>query len=79
MIAFKIVATVVVLLPAAFGLVLLFASADRLFRGVRWLPLPMPKKNTRLYTALLTFWRALGAMALLLSVAFAYILFVRQG
>jgi hypothetical protein len=73
---FKIIGTLVVAVPAAFGAYMVFAPADRLFRGVRWLPLP--QKGTSLYTALLTFWRALGVVALLFALFGAYIIFFRS-
>ena len=71
---FKALGGCVLLLPAAFGSFLLFGSADRLYRGVSWMPLPLPKKGTLLYTVLLTFWRVLGAIVLLCVVFMAYIL-----
>jgi hypothetical protein len=67
------IGTLVVVVPAAFGLFLLFASADRVFGSIRWLPLP--EKDTVLYKALLTFWRALGVFALLFAVFGTYIIF----
>jgi hypothetical protein len=73
---FRIVGAVAVLIPTAFGLFLLLASADRLFRCVRWLPLP--QKGTLLYTALLTFWRAIGAFALLFALFLGYMTFFRS-
>jgi hypothetical protein len=65
----------VVGIPAAFGLFLLLSSEHRLFACVRWLPLP--KKGTSLYTVLLTFWRVIGAMALLFALWGAYIIWLR--
>jgi hypothetical protein len=73
---FKLLGIFAVLAPAVFGLTLLFAPGDRLFRGVRWMPLPMPEKNTRLYTLLVAFWRSVGAIALLFSLFLAYIIFI---
>jgi len=70
---FKIVGPIVLLIPTAFGLYMLLASADRLFRAVRWLPLP--EKGTVLFTVLLKFWRALGVFALLFAAFGAYIIF----
>ena len=73
---FKIVGAIVLLIPTAFGLYMLLSSADRLFNGVRWLPLP--EKGTALYSVLLTFWRALGVFALLFAAFGAYIIFFRS-
>jgi hypothetical protein len=73
---FKIAGAIVLLVPTAFGLYMLLASADRLFRGVQWLPLP--QKGTALYSVLLTFWRILGVIALSFAAFGAYIIFFRS-
>ena len=73
---YYLLATLIILPFASFGLTLLFASSDWLFRSVQWTQLALPEKNTRLYTVLLTFWRVIGAIVLLFSMFFAYIVFI---
>lgn len=73
---FNIMAVFVVLVPAAFGSLLLFASGDRLYRIMRRLPLPppLPDKGTRLYIVLLTFWRVIGIICLSFALLMAFTL-----
>jgi hypothetical protein len=77
-ILFKIIGACILLLTGGFGGLLLFGSADRLYASVRWIGLPIPKKQTRLYLLLLTFWRVIGLVVLLLCVFFTYALLGRQ-
>jgi hypothetical protein len=71
---FKLIGGCMLLVPAAFGSFLLFGSADRLYSGVSWMPLPLPEKDTLLHRLLLTLWRFIGIIVLLSTIFMAYIL-----
>ncbi len=74
---FKIIASLVVLLPAAWGVFLLVTPGDRLIeiarRAMFGIRLPMPKEGSTGRKLLVGFYKTMGVIALAFS---AFVIFI---
>jgi len=78
---FVILSCLVVLMPAVFGLYLLFSPPARLVsvakRNIFGKILPFPKEGTTLWRLLILFYRLIGALALAMSIFFLVMLIIQ--
>ena len=75
---FIVIASIAILVPAAFGAYLLFTPMEKLIAGVAWMRLPMPKEGSSAHAVLRYFWRGIGVVALGFALFVFYMLFIRK-